>query len=284
MSSPVFDRLLRAAGTSRRVLANASPNRRQGFVTSVPSPQTAIDAVPDSWASKLPPPLADTHAGASELFEDPRVEWAFAQLGGVGGQAVLDLGPLEGGHSYMAERAGAERVVGVEANRNAFLKCLVAKELLDMRRCSFRCGDATEFMQSTSERFDLCIASGLLYHMVEPLRLIDLVSRVASRIVIWTHVFDQPALSNRHLTGKLDGPHEADYEGFTHRVYRHSYGLDNRLGGFFGGTQSHSNWLPREELLRALQHFGWVNIEINFDEPMHPNGPALALVASRHDA
>lgn len=279
-----MDRLLRTAGTARRVLANASSTRRQGFVTTAPSPQTAIDAVPDSWASKFPPPLADTNAGATELFEDPRVVWALARLGGVSGRAVLDLGPLEGAHSYMAERAGAERVVGVEANRNAFLKCLVTKELLDMQRCSFRCGDATQFLQSTSERFDLCIACGILYHLVEPVRLIDLVSRVASRIVIWTHVFDGPALTNRNLSGKLDGPHEVDYKGFAHRVHRHSYGLDSRLGGFFGGTQSHSNWLPREELLRALEHFGWSNIEINFDEPMHPNGPALALVASRQSA
>ncbi len=281
MASAALDRLLRVAGTSRRVLADASPNRRQGFVTSAPSAQTAIDAAPDSWASKFPPPLADINAGAAPLFEDPRVEWALARLGGVSGRAVLDLGPLEGAHSYMAERAGAERVVGVEANRNAFLKCLVTKELLDMQRCSFRCGDVTQFLQSTSERFDVCIACGILYHMVEPVRLIDLISRVSSRVVIWTHVFDEPARSNRNLTGKLAGPHEVDYEGFVHRVHRHSYGLDSRLGGFFGGTQSHSNWLPREELLRALEHFGWSSIEINFDEPLHPNGPALALVASR---
>jgi hypothetical protein len=172
----------------------------------------------------------------------------------------------------------------VEANRKAFLKCLVTKELLDMRRCSFRCGDVAQYLASTDERFDVCIACGILYHMVEPVELIDLVSRVASRIVIWTHVFDEPALSNRNLTGKLDGPHEVDYGGFVHRVYRHSYGLDSRLGGFFGGTHAHSNWLPREELLRALEHFGWSNIEIAFDEPLHPNGPALALVASRQPA
>jgi hypothetical protein len=281
MANLPLARVLRAAGTSRRLLSSASLTRRQSFVTSAPSPQTAIDAVPDSWASRFPTPLDDTQAGTAELFEDPRVKWAFERIGGVSGQEVLDLGPLEGAHSYMAERAGASRVVGVEANRNAFLKCLVTKELLNMQRCSFRCGDITQFLDTTSERFDVCIACGVLYHMVEPVRLIELISRAASRIVIWTHVFDEPALTNRNLAGKLDGPHEVEYEGFAHRVHRHSYGLDSRLGGFFGGTQAHSAWLPRDELLRALTHFGWSNIEIGFDEPMHPNGPALALVASR---
>jgi hypothetical protein len=46
-------------------------------------------------------------------------------------------------------------------------------------------------------------------------------------------------------------------------------------------VQRHSTWLPRAELLRALEHFGWTGIEVGFDEPDHPNGPALALVASR---
>jgi hypothetical protein len=39
--------------------------------------------------------------------------------------------------------------------------------------------------------------------------------------------------------------------------------------------------MPREELVRALEHFGWTGIEIGFDEPRHPNGPALALTALR---
>jgi hypothetical protein len=281
VANSALARVRRVAGTSRRIVSNASLTRRQSFVTSAPSAQTAIDAVPDSWASKFPAPLRDTQAGAAPLFEDPRVKWAIERLGGVTDQAVLDLGPLEGAHSYMAEQAGASSVLGVEANRNAFLKCLVTKELLDLQRCSFRCGDVTQFLDTTSERFDVCIACGILYHMVEPVRLIDLISRVSSRIIIWTHVFDQPALTNRNLAGKLTGPIEVDYQGFAHRVYRHSYGLDSRFTGFFGGTQTHSSWLPREELLRALEHFGWSNIEIGFDEPMHPNGPALALVASR---
>jgi hypothetical protein len=194
---------------------------------------------------------------------------------------VLDLGPLEGAHSSMAEQAGARSVVGVEANRMAFLKCLVTKELLELRRCSFQCGDVTAFLDATRERFDVCIASGILYHMVEPVRLIDLISQAASRVFIWTHVFDDEARTNRNLAGKLSGPHTVSHDGFEHQVYRHSYGLDTRFTGFFGGVQRHSTWLPRGELLRALGHFGWANLEIGFDEPNHPNGPALAIVGSR---
>lgn len=266
---------------ARRVAGGVATSRRRNFVTTAPSAQTALDAVPDSWASSFPPPLEGLQAGRAPLFEDPRVSWAFESLGGVQGMTVLDLGPLEGAHSYMAQRAGADRVVAIEANRLAFLKCLVTKELLDLGSCSFRCGEVNEYLSSTSERFDVCIACGILYHMIEPVRLIDLISRVSSRLVIWTHVFEDAALGNRNLEGKLSAAREVDYEGFRHRVHRHTYGLDSRLGGFFGGTQPYSNWLPRDDLMGALAHFGWTNVEVGFEEPSHPNGPALALVATR---
>jgi hypothetical protein len=281
MTNALSARARGAAGVVARIGRGASLTHRENFVTCAPSAQTAIDAVPDAWASKFPPPLSDIRAGSAELFQDPRVLWAFDRIGGVANATVLDLGPLEGAHSYMAELAGARSVVGVEANRMAFLKCLVTKELLELERCSFRCGDVTAFLGATRERFDVCIACGILYHMVEPVRLIDLISRAVSRIIMWTHFFDDAARTNRNLVGKLSGPHTVSYNGFEHKVYRHSYGLDSRFTGFFGGVQRHSTWLPRVELLRALEHFGWSNLEIGFDEPDHPNGPALAIVASR---
>ena len=59
----------------------------------------------------------------------------------------------------MLEAAGAT-VIGVEANKDAFLKCLVVKELLQLQRCSFLCGDAIEYLQETADKFDVCVASG----------------------------------------------------------------------------------------------------------------------------
>jgi hypothetical protein len=41
-----------------------------------------------------------------------------------------------------------------------------------------------------------------------------------------------------------------------------------------------SYWLPRADLLRALEHFGWHDVQIAFEE-VSTNGPGLALVAER---
>ncbi|HYM54215.1 MAG TPA: class I SAM-dependent methyltransferase [Solirubrobacteraceae bacterium] len=251
------------------------------FATGAPSPQTAIDAIPGSWASRLP--LPGVSAGQAELFADPRVEWAIAELGGVSGASCLELGPLEGGHSYMLEQAGAGRVVAVEANREAYLKCLVVKELLGLQRCSFLCGDAIDYLEATDDRFEVCWCAGILYHMVEPVRLIDLVSRRASRLYMWTHYYDAARLPTDQPKGRpfANGRvTEAVHQGYRHELHRHEYGAATRLRGFWGGTQPHSNWLTLEGLLGALEHFGWGEIRTQLDD-QHPHGPAVNLVAVR---
>ena len=57
--------------------------------------------------------------GSSALFDDIRIKWLEAQLGSFAGQRVLDLGPLEGGHTCMMENAGAS-VVAIEGNQRPF--------------------------------------------------------------------------------------------------------------------------------------------------------------------
>ena len=269
--------------SARRLLRalRASRSSRRRFIDSAPSPQTAVDSVPIGWATRFPEPLDDVRAGEVDLFTYERMTWGFERLGGLAGRSVLELGPLEGAHSYMAQQAGAKRIVSVESNRQAFLKCLVVKELFDLDRCSFLCGDAIEYLVEASEQFDICFACGILYHSPEPVRMIDLISQRASRLLIWTHYYEEGAVANAGITNRFAPVEEVDYGGFRHRVHRHSYGLATRLTGFWGGNQPYSNWLPRDDLLGALQHFGWRDIEIAFEDDRHPNGPALALVAVR---
>jgi Protein of unknown function (DUF1698) len=235
MSRQLRARAGHAVELSRRLAGGLALARRDKFVTSAPTPQNAVDAVPDRWASRFPPPHSEVAAGKVGLFADSRISWAFEQLGGIEDKTVLDLGPLEGAHSYMAQEAGASQIVGVEANRMAFLKCLVTKELLDLRRCSFLCGDLMQYLSTNSEQFDVCIASGILYHMVEPIRLIELISSSASSLIMWTHIYDDAALKHKDLAGRLSPGREVVYKGFRHHVYRHSYGLEARISGFSAG-------------------------------------------------
>jgi hypothetical protein len=266
--------------TRARTLISRVVPRGERFETRVPSAETAIDAAPGDWASRLPPPLDALNPRGSPLFEDERIAWGFERLGGVAGRTVLELGPLEGGHSYMAQRAGAERVTAVEANREAFLKCLVVKDLFELDRVSFLCGEAMAFLESSTEAFDVCVACGILYHMVEPVRMLELISRRAARLILWTHVYDEQAIAGTELAKRMGPAENAEQGGFAHRVHRHRYGLAPHLTGFWGGTRPYSNWLTKDDLLGALRHFGWRDIELGFEE-RHQHGPALALTAVR---
>jgi predicted RNA methylase len=121
------------------------------YISSAPSPQNALDIFKDEWSSKLPAYLYELESGSVPLFSDARIEWVVNQLGSFEHKTVLELGPLEGGHTYMLERFGAASITSIEANTRAYLKCLIVKEVLGLNRVKFLCGDFIEFLRNNQE-------------------------------------------------------------------------------------------------------------------------------------
>ncbi len=267
---------------SLRAPAAGGASILDAYVTLPPSPQHALDIFAGEWASKLPPPLDHLTAGSALLFDDARVEWAIERLGGVAGKRVLELGPLEGGHTYMLDRAGAAEVLAIEGNRRAYLKCLVVKELLGLRAARFVCGDFTAYLREPDRRFDVAFASGVLYHMVTPVELLASLAKVSDALFLWTHYYDEALLGRTTRTAhRVTAGTEASHDGFAHRLYRHDYGAALGSQGFCGGSRPYSHWLTRDDILAALRHFGLNHIEIAFEQPDHANGPAFCVVARR---
>jgi Methyltransferase domain len=248
------------------------------YAANEPTPQTAIDIFRGEWSSRFPPPFSGLEAGHIPLFEDPRVHWAVSKFRNVQGNSVLELGPLEGGHSYMLERAGFGAVLGIEANTRAYLKCLITKEIVGLSHTDFLCGDFVKFLRNVPDRFDVVLASGVLYHMQNPAELIELISRVTDQIFIWTHYY---APSDPGHAARFTGPHTTEHKGFSHSVFRQEYNTALRRAGFCGGPRHYSCWMTREDILACLNYFGFVDVETNFEEPSHQNGPAFALVAKK---
>lgn len=98
-------------------------------VHDAPSEQNVINQF-DNWISAAPPGAPFSTGGNSPLFSDGRVEWGIDVLGGVEGLDILELGPLEAGHTYMLHKAGARSVLGIEAMSQSYFKCLAIKEVL----------------------------------------------------------------------------------------------------------------------------------------------------------
>ena len=221
------------------------------YVTLAPSIQNALDIFQAEWASLLPGNLASLRAGNVPLFEDQRVLWAVEQLGGIQGKSVLELGPLEAGHTYMLEQLGAKSILSIEANTRAFLKCLIIKEVMDMRRAQFLCGNFVEYLLNCKDKFDVCFSAGVLYHMTNPAQLISSIAQVSNQVYIWTHYFDHQLIANNPDLApkfKFEGV-STEYQGFKHTLYHQSYQAALDLEGFCGGSQPFSYWMSRDDIL-----------------------------------
>ena len=266
-----------------RVPTHASGQVDQ-YVTAAPSPRNAVEIFAGEWSSRLPEPFAGLPAGSLPLFDDPRLQWGLSALGGVRDRRVVEIGPLEGGHTWTVERGGAREVVAIEANARAYLRCLIVKELIGLTRTRFLLGDALEYLRGDPEPFDLAVVSGVLYHLQHPVELMARLARVAPRVYVWTHYVD-PAARRSTSEGFVFGdPVEREFEGFRHTVHSLHYEASVRPSGFCGGTASHAHWLSRDDILGCCRHFGLTEIVVDFEEPDHATGPSFAFVASRPGA
>lgn len=267
----------------------ATPARSLGSVLDTycrkaPDPQNAVDIFAGEWASRFPTPLDGVAAGSALLFEDARLTWAIDRLGGVKGTHVLELGPLEGGHTYMLDRRGAAEVLSIEANTHAYLKCLIAKELLGIPAGRFVCGDFVAYLQSATKHFDFVVASGVLYHMVKPVELIARIATVSDAVYLWTHYYDRDVLASRSASAhRVVEPQPVVTEGFEHHHYRHEYRTALECQGFCGGSRPYAHWLTRDDIMGALRYFGFTTVETSHEQNDHPNGPAFCVLATRGD-
>jgi Protein of unknown function (DUF1698) len=259
-----------------------STNPLDEYVRVFPNDQNALDIFKGDWSSQLPGARKELEAGTISLFDDARIIWAAEQLGGFKSQRVIELGPLEAGHTYMLESLGAESILAIEANKRAYLKCLIVKEILSLNRSRFLLGDFVSFLRENKKSFDVCVASGVLYHMQNPCELIHLISKASKKVVLWTHFYDKERIqAKRIVAGKFSGALKKNYNGFDHVLHKYIYGDALNWTGFCGGSYPYSYWMSREDILACLRFFGFQDLRIGFQEPDHPNGPSLCIVAVR---
>lgn len=280
----VYEWIWRAGGWVKVALGRA--RRRpltDAYERRPPSPQHALDLFRGEWASALPPGHEGLTAGTLPLFADRWLLWGLERLGGVEGRRVLELGPLEGAHSWRLSSMGAASVTAVESNPRAFLKCLVMKEILGTERVRILLGDAVAFLETPpAPRYDVAVASGILYHMADPVTLLARLARAADRLYLFTNYFDAAVMAARpQLAARFRGIERRTVDGFAHDLHVHSYQAARYDPAFCGGSGAQSRWLSRADLLGALTHVGFGEVEIGYDDPSHQNGPALALVGRR---
>ena len=249
------------------------------FSTAAPSAQGTLGIFPDGWAEAVPVP--ESGLSPTGLYADARIRWFLHVAQGVTGKSVLELGPLEGAHTWMLEQAGASRITAVESNARAFLKCLTVKELMGMDRAGFLFGDFMEYLRRNEEHFEAVLACGVLYHLRDPHTLFPLLhARCTGPVLLWTHYWS-PAIhdSNPGLAKRLTTMREVTLaSGQVVQLHRHDYERQVSSSRFWGGNAHHSEWMERAGLEAAIAAGGWRIVATAFDEPGHVNGPAVAMV------
>jgi SAM-dependent methyltransferase len=248
------------------------------FERRAPSYQTAIDIFSGKWAcdiSELSPAVTGGDARLFTADARPRMlADRFGRNGRLDDMSVLELGPLEGAHTYQLEKLGAKSIVAIEANAEAFLKCLIIKEILELRIAKFMLGDFLEYLTNTRDVYDVVMCSGVLYHMEDPIRLIRAIANITQKCFVWTHYFDQEHYPGPARELKFD----PRYPGI--KMYTLAY-EDMEYERFWGGNRPIAVWLDRDDIVKAFTDAGFTSVEILEDSPNHPNGACFTFAATR---
>lgn len=249
------------------------------FETRAPDDANALDLFAGHWAADLSKLNPSWPAGLNNFASDTRPALAATALGRnsrLDGMRVLELGPLEAMHTAALERLGAASILAIEANIEAYLKCLVVKEALGLQRARFLLGDFVAYLASTADRFDLVFCCGVLYHLEDPAAAIRNIARVSDRCYVWTHYY-----SADNAPGRTPQPVKRELDGFSAIYWRDRY-RDRHASTFWGGNRPHNSWMAREDLLAAFRHFGLKQIDVLDEDVRAASGPTISFAASRN--
>jgi hypothetical protein len=198
--------------------------------------------------------------GDYEVINDGRVQQFLEHFPNV--RTILELGSLEGGHSFtLARHPGVDRVLAIEARAANIEKAKFIGSLLGVSNVEFRQANLEHLQLASVGYFDAIFCCGLLYHLPEPWKLVSQLPFVAPSLFVWTVYADEDEAT-------------IEIAGLRGREY-----VEGGLNEPLSGLSPKSIWLTLPSLLELLKRSGYVQIEI-LEKAQNPNGPAVSLAAS----
>jgi hypothetical protein len=153
----------------------------------------------------------------------------------------------------------AEEVVAIDCRPENIEKARFVQRLSNATNVRFLVADVESFDFTSLGRFEVLFNVGVLYHLVEPWRMLSALAPITDSMFLWTHF-----TPNRWLCVRRGG-----YRG---RMYPEG-GVRDPLSGL----HPTSFWPTQSELLRMLEDAGFLDIEVIEVEKHHPHGPAILL-------
>jgi len=224
------------------------------YVTVAPSIQNEVDLFKGDWFCKLP--VEGVESGEiTHFLTDHRIP-ACNELVPVAGKNILELGPYEGFHTYQLENHGAASVTSIESNKINFVKCLIVKNIFKLN-AEYRLGDFMEYLNDCKEKYDIVLASGVLYNMADPIKMIRDLYKIADTLFISTFYYSKERTDLQHMFENT----EPILLYSKYKVHKRIYeGRDAK--SFCGSEKAYSMWPERETVLDALKDTGYTKVEI----------------------
>ena len=175
---------------------------------------------------------------------------------------VLELGTLEAADTVrLASRPGVS-VVSIEGRPENLRRAQFVLDLHGLNNVELVSAELESFDLATLGRFAAVLCSGILYHLVEPWKLVARLAGVTDRVYLWTHYWD--------------GPHALTPEaGFLVKTVQEQF-PEPRLRGL----SSYARWFDRASLFRVLRENGFSAAVL--DERGHGSVREVTLACSRH--
>ncbi len=144
-------------------------------------------------------------------------------------KTVLEMGSLEGGHTAaIASYPGILRVVGLEARDANLAKCEFVHKSLGITNSIHTKYDLEQANLMQLGSFDGIFCSGVLYHMLDPVRLFNQFNDITDIVFLGTHYVEK-AVTN------LDG-----WEG----EWKPEFGMKDVLSG----VEDKAFWLTKQSI------------------------------------
>jgi SAM-dependent methyltransferase len=199
------------------------------------------------------------YGGQMDFSTDPRIGQFYSCFPDV--KSILDIGSLEGGQTFELAKHNGVHVTAIEGRDYNVEKAQFVQKLLKIGNVKFITGNLEQFDLKSLGSFDAIFCSGLLYHLPDPWKLVDNMSKVSPRLFIWTHYSEEKGATE-------------NVNGFCGHWYNE--------GGFkdpLSGLSQQSYWLTQQSLMEMLSKYGYINASVIEVLPEHPHGPSITLAA-----
>lgn len=185
-----------------------------------------------------------------------------ASLMSLEGISAIDLGSNEGYNSFDLKDHGCSTVLGVEG-REKYLK-IAEKERIQLgySDVSFKNLDVRKIDQLLKRKFDLCLCSGLLYHLQEPVDFLCRLRKICKVLALETHIAPEwysYFLAKPKYRGNIDRQKSTvEFAGVQLTGRWNNFPTEVDMGQTTASLDSHQTfWLDKKSLKKGLELAGF---------------------------